>query len=90
LWLKIPLKNKAKLVRIIIIIKINKMEPLIHLFSKNKSMPSELIESDNSKVIYNPITQLSTFQMGAYTSSSERSTDGTGHKNEADRVMDDN
>jgi len=53
-------------------------------------MPLELIESDNSKVIYNPITQLSTFQMGAYTSSSERSTDGTGHKNEADRVMDDN
>ncbi len=66
------------------------MEPLIHQFSKNKSMPIQLIESDNSKVIYDPNTQLSTFQMGSYTTSSQRSTDGTKPKNEADRVMDDN
>ena len=66
------------------------MEPLIHQFSKNKSMPLEFIESDNCKVIYDPITQLSSFQMGSYTTSSSRSTDGTKPKNEADRVMDDN
>jgi hypothetical protein len=66
------------------------MEPLIHQFSKNKSMPLELVDSDNSKVIYDPITQLSSFQMGSYTTSSSRSTDGTKPKNEADRVMDDN
>lgn len=53
-------------------------------------MPVELIESDNDKVIYDPTTQLSIYQMGGYTTSSSRSTDGTKPKNEADRVMDDN
>jgi hypothetical protein len=71
-------------------VKNNKMEPLIHQFSKIKSMPVELIESDNDKVIYDPTTQLSIYQMGGYTTSSSRSTDGTKPKNEADRVMDDN
>ena len=67
------------------------MEPLIHQFSKNKSMPLEFIDSDNSKVIYDPTTQLSIYQMGGgMTTSSQRSTDGTKPKNEADRVMDDN
>ncbi len=65
------------------------MEPLIHQFSKKKSMPLELIDSDNSKVIYDPITQLSSFQMGGYTTTSARSTNGTKPKNEADYVMDD-
>jgi hypothetical protein len=66
------------------------MEPLIHQFSKIKSMPVELIESDNDKVIYDPTTQLSTLLMGGtLTTSSQRATDGTKPKNEADRVMDD-
>ena len=71
-------------------VKNNKMEPLIHQFSKIKSMPVELIETNNDKVIYDPTTQLSIYQMGGYTTSSSRSTDGTKPKNEADRVMDDN
>jgi len=53
------------------------MEPLIHQFSKIKSMPVELIESDNDKVIYDPTTQLSTLLMGGtLTTSSQRATDG--------------
>ena len=54
-------------------------------------MPVELIETNNDKVIYDPTTQLSIYQMGGgMTTSSSRSTDGTKPKNEADRVMDDN
>ena len=59
--------------------------------SGSAPMPVELIESNNDKVIYDPSTQLSIYQMGGgMTTSSSRSTDGTKPKNEADRVMDDN
>jgi hypothetical protein len=67
------------------------MEPLIHKYSKSRTMPSELLHSDERKnVVYNPITQTTTFEMGGKTTASHRSTDGTKPKNEADRVMDDN
>ena len=66
------------------------MEPLIHQFSKGKTMPLELIEIDKNNVIYDSVSQVSTYEMGSYTTSCHRSTDGTGTKNEADRVMDDN
>jgi hypothetical protein len=66
------------------------MEPLIHHFAKINAMPSDLIDSANDKVIYDPATQLSKFEMGSYSTSCHKSTDGTGTKNEADRVMDDN
>ena len=67
------------------------MEPLIHKYSKNRTMPSSLVELDDKKnAVYDPLTQTTMFEMGGYTTSSHRSTDGTEPKNEADRVMDDN
>jgi hypothetical protein len=66
------------------------MEPLIHTFSKNRTMPKEFIEmEDKNNVYYDPIKQTSELQMGSYNTASLRSTNGTQVKNEADRVMDD-
>ena len=53
-------------------------------------MSSDLIISDKSEIIYDPIKQVSIFEMGSYSTSCNRGTDGTDTKNEADAVMDDN
>jgi hypothetical protein len=66
------------------------MKPLIHQFSENKAMSSDLIISDKSEIIYDPIKQVSIFQMGSCSTSCHQGTDGTDTKNEADAVMDDN
>jgi hypothetical protein len=50
----------------------------------------KIIISDKSEIIYDPIKQVSIFEMGSCSTSCHQGTDGTDTKNEADAVMDDN